>query len=327
MEKFPEKIKDNLETKFEQEFQKREFIDVQDKKVEVLDIKPEVSKYQTPVMLLAGYSDNSPEQRKGNIFTMFKEGRRVLVVKNSHGSEHGLPKEIAQDFAPSILKQVEDNFSVLEAKHLDKVSLLGESRGGISAILMAYLHPEKVENIILSDPGGMVDSISAARLTLRFIVAGIGEGKDFKKRMSEGEVSVAAKEQANMGTQSFAKWVLEDPKASTQEIVDIAKSEIHQLLAAIKEKGIGISVFHGVDDKVFPMADVQKNISAEIQKAKDASLEETPLPYEKIIDGFYSVAGGHGGLNLNPEVYTRAAMKALVSLEEKEKAKAHEKLD
>lgn len=313
----------SLEEWFEEEFGKREILEVHGQKVEVLDITPRELKHETPVLLIAGYSDNSPEQRKGNIFEMVKQGRRVIVAKSSHGADHEITDERAADFAPSILKQISTEVSILEQKGVGKVSLLGESRGGITSVIAAYLYPEKFENLILSDPGGMIDSVNAASLTLRFILAGIGEGSDFKKRMSTGNVSPQAKEQAEMGTKFFAKWIIENPKASAKEIADIARSEIYHLLAEIKSHGIGISIFHGVDDKVFPILDVQKNISAEIEKVRDgATKEDTPLAYEKIVDGFYSVKGGHGGFNLNPELYTRLAMKALEALEKKQERQA-----
>ena len=71
------------------------------------------------------------------------------------------------------------------------------------------------------------------------------------------------------------------------------------MLRDLHQKGIGISVIHGVDDPVFPMDKMQ-----EIVKADQ-------------IDGFYSVKGDHNEIYVHPEKYIPLVDEALQSLENK----------
>jgi 4,5:9,10-diseco-3-hydroxy-5,9,17-trioxoandrosta-1(10),2-diene-4-oate hydrolase len=50
---------------------------------------------------------------------------------------------------------VESVLGFLDAQGLSRVSLLGHSMGGFTALALALDHPERVENLILVDPGGL----------------------------------------------------------------------------------------------------------------------------------------------------------------------------
>ncbi len=312
---------------FEEEFKKRQIVEIHGGEVEVLDISPPELKHENPTLFISGYGDGSPEGRKANIAELVKEGRRTIIIKSPHGVESQTTDERAEEFSDTLLRQVAAIAPVLEQKGTDKVSIIGESRGGLVALMAAYLHPEKFSDVVLVDPVGLVDSMNSAKLSLRFIMAGMAEGKIFNERIKAGEVSEMNKEQVVWGTKNFMKWILGDPKASVKEIRDMAQTEVAHLLTKIKSEGIGISVIHGVDDKVFPMKDVQANISGQIEIAKaqlssDGTDEDaTQKAFEKVVDGFYSVKGGHGGFNTNAELYTRAASQALSALEAKRRQK------
>ena len=77
--------------------------------------------------------------------------------------------------------------------------------------------------------------------------------------------------------------------------------KITELLVKLKNRGIGISIIHEVDDLTFPMDRVQKNAKSEQ------------------LDRFYSVKGGHNELYLNPEKYMTLVEYAFTSLENKAK--------
>ncbi len=310
------------ELQFEERFKEREVVEVPGGTVEVLDISPEIMKHETPTLLIPGYSDGSPEGRRANVSALFKEGRRTIMVKSSHGVEGEITDPKAQEFPDTLVRQVAAIAPVLEQKNI-KVDVIGESRGGIVALMSAYLYPEKFSNIVLVDPAGMVDSMNSAKLTLRFIMAGMAEGKIFTRRDKAGDVSPMAKEQVVWGTGNFMKWILGDPKATAKEIQEMAHAEVVKLLKEIKTSGIGISVIHGVDDKVFSMNDIQSSIRGQVEgvgemlKNEGASEDEITHAYKKVVDGFYSVKGGHGEFNTNPEKYTWLAAQALTALEEK----------
>lgn len=309
---------------FEEKFKRRETLRVADEDVEVLDISPEKKTHEDPVIYISGYGDGSPEGRKANVSTLMNEGWRTIMVKSSHGVEVA-PQELEKGFPESIVRQVAAIAPVLENKQIEKISAIGESRGGAVALLAAYLYPEKFKDLVLVDPAGLVEAINAGDLTLRFILGGMAEGKIFAAKDKAGEVSALTKEQVTWGTSNFMKWILKNPITSAKEIRDIGHAEMVHLLRHIKERGVGVSIVHAVEDKVFPMADVQKSINKEVENAEEVlraenkNDDEIAKAYKQVVDGFYSVKGGHGAINTEPERYTWLASQALTALEEKRK--------
>ncbi len=323
--KLPEK-----DFRFEEKFKEREVIKLPGGDIKVLDVSPEHLLHENPTLLIPGYSDNAPESRKANISTLYEEGRRALMVESASGADVEISDPKVNEFSDSLLRQVAAIEPVLEQKNI-KVDAIGESRGGVVVLLAAYLYPEKFNNIVLIDPAGMVESMNAAKLTMRFIMTGIAEGRIFAKREKMGDVSAMAKEQVVWGTANFVKWVASNPMKRVEEIKDLSHVEVAHLLSEIKALGIGISIIHGVNDKVFPMEDMQASITNEINKVREkmknegAHEDEIANAYKKVVDGFYSVRGGHGDFNTNPEKYTWLASNALTALEEKKKNKKADK--
>jgi hypothetical protein len=105
----------------------------------------------------------------------------------------------------------------------------------------------------------------------------------------------------------FLKYILKNPIRSLNEGWDMAnnKSQIHDMLRLLHEKGIGIVVMSGVDDPVFPMDKMQQIAKADM------------------LDGFLSLRGGHGEIGNHPDRYMTAAEDMLTKIEEKRER--HEK--
>ncbi|HEX3095977.1 MAG TPA: alpha/beta hydrolase, partial [Patescibacteria group bacterium] len=304
---------------------------------------PAELKHETPILFIPGYGDGDPMGRKANIFELYKAGRRVITVKTLHGVPLPKPKEpdpthpLGLDFtveemgnpedyekaveisnvAESLQRQVNTILPVLEKKNLEHVALLGESRGGAVATILAYEYPEKFDVMSLVDPVGFSGEVSALKLMYLFGQTGVKEGREASARDKAGQVSPMAREQMVWGSTQFLKFVLnlKNFETSRKETVDMAHSEVFQMLNGIKEHDIGISIVHGVDDPVFPMEGVQNNISNEVAKHG----------LENIIDGFYSVAGAHGAFATQPEIYTPIVEGAITALENKKLNKMKEK--
>jgi pimeloyl-ACP methyl ester carboxylesterase len=260
---------------------------------------------------------------------LIKQGRRVIAVKSLRGvSTEKLEDNVEKvdddkETPETLLRQVAAIIPVLEHKKLDKVSMIGESRGGAISVAAAYLYPEKFENITLVNPVGMNGEMSTAKLIYRFLGGGAIEGVKLKWDQIQGKMSPMAEKQSRESTKAFVDFVVSDVKTSYKEVSDMAKAELFQKLKEIKKHNIGISIIHGVDDIVFPMADIQRNVSNEIAKFKQANPDgkvgeiDQLDGVDKVIDGFYSVTGAHGAFATKPEVYTRAAAEAMAALETK----------
>lgn len=309
------------DARFEEEFKKRDFLGVGSERIEVLDISPTgPGDDRAPVFFIPGYGDGSPEGRKTNIRAIYEDNRRVLTMRSPRGVEGKNDSDTLQ-FPETLMRQVNAIIAVLDQRSIEKVAIIGESRGGALALIAAFLHPERFSNIILVDSSGMVDKTSSMSLIFRFIADGAFETANFIGNRMRGKVSPMAKEQVDWGTARFWKWALEDPKLSIEDVKDMARGEVFQLLKAVKAQGVGISIIHGAGDEVFPMRRVQGVIGDQVKQIKDAAgLDDSSKKdlSEKVLDGFYSVEGRHGRINTQPERYTRAALIALAAAEAKQ---------
>ena len=295
---------------FEEEYQKREIVALEHGQTKVLDIRPEHSKSERPLLIASGYGSGSPTGVKANIAELVRLGRRTMMIEAPHGLPHTITDERAAEMPETFKREIAALIPTLEKKHIDKVDAIGQSAGCIRIIMAAYLYPEKFKNIVLVDPGGMIGEDTPARLTFRFIKDAIATGFKVAKRASS--LSNVEREQRKETPPEFMHYVLEDRKTTMREVKDLARAEIHGLLRSVKDHGIGISIIHGVDDAVFPM----ERINPDPEKNPDP--KKSILLSSEDLDGFYSVRGGHAELSINPEQYTQAAERALSALEEKQ---------
>ena len=101
------------------------------------------------VFLLHGYG-SSTYTWEGVVPRLAKQGYRVIALdmKGFGWSE----KPAGADYAPlTLFREVN---SVMEALRLKKVTFVGNSLGGMIAVLMAHEHPERIERVVLVDAAG-----------------------------------------------------------------------------------------------------------------------------------------------------------------------------
>ena len=147
------------------------------------------------------------------------------------------------------------------------------------------------------DPAGIMGEDKFPKLVRRFSM------KFIKDAMRAALDKEARRPLVRSGLEAM-KYAGKNPKMALEEAVAISKTDILSMIHDLHEKGIGIAVMHGVDDDVFPMADVQKN-------AEDHKLGD-------FIDGFYSVKGTHDEVYIHPEKYVKFAVEhALEALAKK----------
>jgi hypothetical protein len=85
------------------------------------------------------------------------------------------------------------------------------------------------------------------------------------------------------------------------EVQGIARGEIYSQLKKLKDAGVHIVIVAPVEDKVFPMKELQKRVVA------------------GDLDGVLSTRGGHGDFTRLAQLFTDAIMQIFLALEEKEK--------
>lgn len=287
----------------EEQYKKRETLDVMGQEVKVLDIVPREQKHETPVVIAPGYGTASPAHIKTNILEMVRLGRRTLFIDEPRGITHNFNTEDTRGIQDYFLNQISALIGTMDAKGIQKVDIVGNSEGGIYTIIAASLYPERFENIVLCNTAGMIGEDTSLKLIYRFATDGLRSAIDMQKR--KGSMSAGAKSQMKDGVAGFNKYVVSNPKASFEEIQSMAGTQIRSIVKDVKSKGVGISIIHTVDDGVFPVDRVMKETS-----------RQSPTE-ELIVDGFYTIGGGHTEFSINPEQYTMVADSALTALEEK----------
>lgn len=276
---------------FEAQFSRKEKLETSFGLVEIVDIKPLDYSNEPPILLALGWGE-TPTTHQGTLRTIFNEKRRCIAIKYPrfiHGdkSDVGQPK-VEIEKAQAIL-------DVLNIKGIATTDVIAHSEGAINAIIAASSAPEKFSSIVFVGPAGLIGKDNLPSLALRFTKMLSFEGlrfitgKDNKRKI----LLTAAWE-------SFKS--LKNPVRSLKEGSAIAASDIYRALADLQELGVSISIIHGVDDSVFPMAKLRKTAK------EKGGLDVT---------GFYSVKGNHREISVNPERYASLAVDALNALSRK----------
>ena len=176
-------------------------------------------------------------------------------------------------------------------------------------MLAAMEFPNRIRNLVLLNPAGMIGKDSTLKLMLRF--------RQHLKETPREAGKQGTLEQLNRVGAEITRAIDEDRLSAVREISSIGTADIAHLLPILKQEGHKIAIIHTTDDLVFPMMQMNKNISA--QKEVNGYDDIT-----KIIDGFYSVEGMHNQFYLHPEKFMYVVSHALTALEKKTDAESHE---
>lgn len=292
----------------EKKFDHPEILSLNGENVEVYDIAPLNPKTKIPTVFGLGWSASTPIYKE-NMITFAERGRRVLSANTPHGIEakpvNGQP-EVEIRKAAAILE-------MLKKKNIEKTDAVAHSEAAIFVTLAASLRPEKFRNIILINPAGIIGKDKLRRLAFGFT-------KDLLKTVLQ-----ETKRERNSNTKpknGFKEIIApllvlsKNPIQAIKSVFAIANSDIREVLADLKSKGIGISIVHGVRDEAFPIEKVTnlKEIGAfDVRKESPENVGA-----EKYVDGFYSVRGLHNEFILDAATYSKAAEIALRDLEIKQ---------
>lgn len=82
---------------------------------------------------------------------------------------------------------------------------------------------------------------------------------------------------------NLSKYFIKNVSLSKQEIKEMSESDILEMTKVLKQKGVGVSVVCGVNDKVFPIENVINRVNA------------------SNLDHFISTKGNHGSFIFNKE--------------------------
>jgi predicted small secreted protein len=172
--------------------------------------------------------------------------------------------------------QLQAAFAVIETidkAGYEQVDAVGSSQGGGVVATAAYLAPEKFRSITFVEPVGIIGKDSILALGKRF---GIDHAKQNRNRPKEQQA------QYLVGKKDFAEFSRTNLIQSFREIKEMSEADITGIIAGLHELGIGISIVHHVDSKVFESDKIQREVS---KKLVDKSGDKNKL----FFDGLYAI--------------------------------------
>jgi len=264
--------------------------------IEAFDIQPEKLKTETPVFFGTGWSA-SRGVYEASILGIADKGRRLLSMFVPHGIDTD-PDFGTGDktYAAAELRKAAAMLRTLEEKGVEQLDIVAHSESALWTLIVATIHPEKIRNIVLIDPAGLIDDETTSRLAVSFCLD-IVQGALNKEKLPRPKIERSV--QPGSGTDLFGalKNMIGDPMRSLKEVLAMRDADIRDILENLKAQGKHIAIIQGARDAIFPMERMQRVVNT------------------TQVDGFYSVYGAHNEINSNPEAYITVIDHALDALE------------
>jgi len=267
--------------------------------IEVYDFSPAINDPKKNTLLFAPGFSRTAKSIEETMGTFSMNWRRSLTFNHPRifGEIKKNPTQI--EIPKEVLRRASTIYTVFkwiieggDNKQI-KIDLVWQSAWSIDVILAAIMieeeFPLNVWNIVLVSPSWMIDWDTFENIRQRYKLQ-VKENMVFVKNWVDNAV-VAFKE--------AVKYYLQNPVRAYNESKSLVSVDLKDLLnyLKIKSPNILVSVIHWVDDKTYPMEDIQRQ--KELWKK---------------VAGFYSVKWWHSQLYLNPKVYAEAVDLALIAM-------------
>lgn len=260
-------------------------------KFPVVEVTPLQPKTDIPVIIAPGWSEPPGVFHKTQQ-VLAERGRKSFVF--NHPSENGDNSSYPNSPNPELRKALTlmELINNSECQHVD---IIAHSEGAIYSAIAATLDPQKIRNLILIGPGGMIGKDTLITLAGRL-------SKKVARNIAQGITDRDTTETVVQANTGAFKYVVKNPLHRLyKEPLAIAESNIGPLLTFLKDLGLGIVVIHHTRDEAFPMHRIQEHARSHQ------------------MDGILAVTGLHDDMYNHPEKYTMAAEEMLSALERKQK--------
>lgn len=266
--------------------------------VEAFDIQPEKLKTEVPVFFGTGWSA-SRGVYEATILGTADKGRRVLSMFAPHGIDIENDPDFGTDdktYAAAELRKAAAMLRTLEEKGVEQLDIVAHSESALWTLIVATMRPEKIRNIVLIDPAGLVDEDSTVRLATSFCLDIVQEALN-KEKLPRPEIERSVKPGSSTDLFGALRNTIGSPMKSVKEVLALSDADIRGILEDLKAQGKHIAIIQGARDVVFPIERMAKVVNT------------------KQVDGFYSVYGTHNEINYHPEAYITLIDHALDALE------------
>jgi pimeloyl-ACP methyl ester carboxylesterase len=112
-----------------------------------------------PLLLMHGLTRNSADFEP---LIPHLAGRHRLIVPDQRGRGLSESDPDPANYRPDVYSA--DMFALLDGLGIDRVALIGTSMGGLMAMLMACLQPDRFPAVVLNDVGAALDPAGLARI-------------------------------------------------------------------------------------------------------------------------------------------------------------------
>lgn len=334
-----ENLKSRVPESFERQFEHREMIETAGGMAETVDISPRQQGNEVPVLLAPAWACTLPIYKPTIETIAQAGRRTLSLNHPRRGGKvelTGAEQELVKDIPEAEVRKALTLRDVLRHKNIDTIDVIAHSEGAINAGIAALLLAEEaahqgkeppIRNIVFFGPAGLIGEDTPLRLMQGFGAQGnpkpslealpdapdVGEEEKIRTKTTGAEPihypeieSSEAAQEAIVGSgkvpvvmKELGKYVGGNPIRAFQEGWGMATVQIDDLIARLREHGIGVVIMSAVDDPVFST----KTMAERLKKGS--------------VDGFLSVRGGHGQLGENPERYAVAALQMLDAVEAK----------
>jgi len=266
---------------------------------DVYDISPGAEKLKTETPLVIGMGWGAiPESDKKHIKYWTEHGRRVIVSD----TPPGISAEGKEDFPNIEIEKMTAIIEGLRTKGIEikengtatgQINLMGRSEGAIFSILLAYLYPQLVKDLVLENPAGLTGKINKGIFAMRWF------------NVMKQQILKEYKETGTNPGDHLPEVFTRNPAKMIESAMALSSADVREMLKEIRANGIGVSVIATTDDKFFPM---EKMAGPGELTSED-------------VDGFYSLQGSHDSYFYEPEKFAMVVDQAFDALEAKRQKK------
>jgi hypothetical protein len=246
------------------------------------------------MFFVQGWGDSGKYTKETYLAGISRGDRRLLAVDYPREIRILSPGNYGEKAPIDQLQRTLCIIEAVEKKGIEKIDAAGYSQGGLDLALAAKLRPDLFQNLVFINPAGIIGKDSFWALAKRFV---LDNGIQFLQVMKNNP---QWKNKFKNIQQSFVEYVFSNINLAQQEVKSISEGDILEQLEQIKQAGIGVSFICSADDKVFQMGLIQK------------------LMKRKMLNGFYSIEGGHGNLKYDKRV-AAAISEAMEALDNRQK--------
>jgi pimeloyl-ACP methyl ester carboxylesterase len=235
----------------------------------VIDIVPCIQTDPVPLVLVPGWGQTF-EAYTGAMRVFVERGRRVLsLYRPGRGyrvrGETILPAEE--------VRKMQALIGAFAQLAIERADIVAHSEGGLCALLAAAYYPHRVRSLVLVDSGGLIVGDRWHRLAGRFALM-------LAQCTLEAAADPEVRRALVLAAVNPLHHTLLHPLRSIAQLNALASWNAVDLLPVIREAGVGLALFTGVDNRIFPLE------------------RSGPFVHNgtRLVHGFHTVRGGHARL-------------------------------